>query len=549
MNEHDLKDYLSLGTMGENHLLSAAQKSFTLSGQAATPENAHSLIELGVGLLCLSWAGFPLNGPMAGEIVRLSGTVPAIRKMLKPEALSMATRIAQMGPENDDRRAQVCFVHGDYDKLDGVLEEAVVSMDPLNAIRQAYVYQGTLSRWDWLADFVTRTLSSEDPIIAKYFLAGIYLADSQFEKAAAAYAKLEIALGMPGLRFRLATALAGMGDRDKSLQVLDRVLDDFPMHTSALLLMDSLAFPADRTAKLAGKCVVSIYSYNKASELKQTLESVLASDLSSQVGNVTLRVLINGCEDDSLQVAEAAKDRFGGSMEVISLPVNVGAPAARNWLLDAARKDGADWIVYLDDDVLVPTDWLKGLAAGAAEFPEAGAWGCRVGDATSANITQHGDAYLLSKEDAQSQDRIIGVYAPSSECMIPLQLGYRRHCATVTGCCHMFKVDTLSENNGFDLIYSPSQYDDFDSDLRLLSSGKPVVYLGDVGITHLRVSPRIAHPSAGAAMQSDNHLAMLEARHGEQLESLLKVQSAYVKADLKMKRKRLQDAGFLPVSL
>ena len=42
--------------------------------------------------------------------------------------------------------------------------------------------------------------------------------------------------------------------------------------------------------------------------------------------------------------------------------------------------------------------------------------------------------------------------------------GLTRPCATVTGCCHLFPTDVLAATGGFDLRFSPTQYDDLDHD-------------------------------------------------------------------------------------
>lgn len=541
-------DLLQIGTTGHNHLLAAAQKSFRLAEKAETAQAASKAIETGARLFCMAWTEFPLNGPLAGELVRLSQTIPAFQQFLSPEALRLAAVVARLMRGAGDQRIQELFVSGEVDAMSARMEESVKGHSLLPIVQQAMTYQGILSRWDWLESFLTRLVVPMEPDVAAFLLAGVHISNGRFAQAADLYDGLVSRFAVPGLRYRLATACAGAGDTKRSLALLRDVLNDFPEHSSALLFMDSLVFPAKRETRLDGKCVVSIYSYNKAEALARTLDSVLASDLGENVGDVRIRVLINGSEDDSLHVAEAAKERFNGHMDVVSLPVNIGAPAARNWLLDAARKDGAQWITFLDDDVLVPSDWLLGLAAGTEEFPHAGVWGCRVMDASSATLIQHGDGFLLGQEDAKSRGYAVVMQEPLTECAIPSQFGYRRHAASVTGCCHLFRVETLVRHKGFDLLYSPSQFDDLDLDLRLLRAGTPAAYLGDVAIRHLRVSDYIREPSQAAVRQGENHRAVLEGRHAGHLETLLRTQAAFVTADIEAKRIRLQEAGLLPVN-
>ena len=64
------------------------------------------------------------------------------------------------------------------------------------------------------------------------------------------------------------------------------------------------------------------------------------------------------------------------------------------------------------------------------------------------------------------------------------QYAVTRPCATVTGCCHLFRTDVLVASGGFDIRFSPSQYDDLDHDLRLLGRGLVPVYAGHLAVVH-----------------------------------------------------------------
>ncbi|BDQ35842.1 glycosyl transferase family 2 [Pseudodesulfovibrio nedwellii] len=539
-----MKDYLLFGTRGHNHLLAAAQKAFALANGAGA--EAPSLIELGSRLFCMAWAEFPLNAPLAGEVVKLYEGIPAVRQILTPHSVAVAKRIALSGHGEGSLEAPVLFAQGQYTALDECLMNSAFEGMVLPVVRQAMLYQGLLSKWGWLEGFIQRVLVSVEPDLAQLLLAESLLAHGKCKGAVRAYEPLLEKFGLTIVGFNLATAYANIGQKEKAMTLLRDLLEEFPQHTSALLFMDRLAFPAKRDVRLDGKCVVCIYSYNKADELGRTLESVLASDLSKNVGDISVRVLVNGSQDESLEIVKAVQSRFDGELDIVDLPVNVGAPAARNWLIDAAGKDGAEWVVFLDDDVIVPHDWLLGLAAGTKEFPDAGVWGCRVHDAVSPCITQHADGFVLSREDAAKQDRRVVLHEPSTECLIPSQLSYRRYASSVTGCCHLFRVEELQKRKGFNLLFSPSQFDDLDMDLRMLCDGKPAAYLGDVDITHLRVSNHLQALSEAAERQSCNHRQLLEDRHESHLDFILTTQFTYLQADIATKRARLQKAGLLP---
>ena len=61
---------------------------------------------------------------------------------------------------------------------------------------------------------------------------------------------------------------------------------------------------------------------------------------------------------------------------------------------------------------------------------------------------------------------------------------FLRPCASVTGCCHLFRTETLVESGDFAIQLSPSQYDDMEHDLRLCEAGLFPVYQGHLTVRH-----------------------------------------------------------------
>lgn len=69
----------------------------------------------------------------------------------------------------------------------------------------------------------------------------------------------------------------------------------------------------------------------------------------------------------------------------------------------------------------------------------------------------------------------------------------------------------------------------------MLCDGKPAAYLGDVDITHLRVSNHLQALSEAAERQSCNHRQLLEDRHESHLDFILTTQFTYLQADISTK--------------
>ncbi|WP_243438788.1 glycosyltransferase [Fundidesulfovibrio soli] len=240
------------------------------------------------------------------------------------------------------------------------------------------------------------------------------------------------------------------------------------------------------TASPPESVAVLLYTFNKARDIDATLDSLAASDL----GQARLAVLDNGSTDDTAQVLEGWRGRLGPQrLEIVSLPVNVGAPAARNWLAALPLTRGADFAVYLDDDVELPRDWLGLLVEAERLYPDAGVWGARVVDHAAPVRIQSADTFLLPEPEEQAKAPGARRFALSDchhQTLDMGQFGYVRPCATVTGCCHMFRTGRLLAQGGFDLRYSPTQYDDLDHDVRLLLAGLTPVYQGRLRVRHFK---------------------------------------------------------------
>lgn len=81
------------------------------------------------------------------------------------------------------------------------------------------------------------------------------------------------------------------------------------------------------------------------------------------------------------------------------------------------------------------------------------------------------------------------------------QWDYIRPCASVTGCCHLFRSASL-QGNGFSLNLSPSQYDDLEHDLRALRDGTLACYTGFCAGQHAQRSGQQAGGLSAAAFGS-----------------------------------------------
>jgi len=310
------------------------------------------------------------------------------------------------------------------------------------------------------------------------------------------------AMPTPAARARLAEVLVRQGGRGAALREYAAVRQARPFDVLALSRLHDLASGlAGRVAALPGSLAVLLYSYRNAALLDRTLAALAATDWGQApiAGGPRLFVLDNGSPDGTASVLAGWKDRLGARLEMVSLPVNVGAPAARNWLAALPGVRERDFAAYLDDDAVAPADWIGRLGAAVAAYPDAGVWGCRVVGIDAPHHVQSGDAHLLP---TPRQD---GEYARAFDLARPWlagpnwgQFAVCRPCASVTGCCHLFRTDVLTAVGGFDIRFSPSQYDDLDHDLRLLASGRTPVFQGHLAVVHAKVTGAAGNPGGAA---------------------------------------------------
>ncbi|MFW5838175.1 MAG: glycosyltransferase, partial [Desulfovibrionaceae bacterium] len=264
-----------------------------------------------------------------------------------------------------------------------------------------------------------------------------------------------------------------------------------PWHVNILLRLDSLqrpTLPAPRQ-DLASTALL-LYSWNKADLLRDTLDGLVRTE-AVQAG--VTAVLDNGSTDATPQVlAEAARGPLGPILETVSTRVNVGAPAARNWLLSLPGVRACEFLVFLDDDVVLAPGFLHALVAAARDHPEHGTVGCRIKAAEPPGFLQSADYNLFPPQSAAGPvagvEQHVHVFDSCAGRPDTGLYAYTRPAAHVSGCCHLLRRETLDAAGGFDIRFGPTQFDDLDRDLRLLDQGSGCLYAGEVEIGHVQFS-------------------------------------------------------------
>ncbi|WP_018124429.1 glycosyltransferase family 2 protein [Desulfovibrio oxyclinae] len=329
--------------------------------------------------------------------------------------------------------------------------------------------------------------------------------------------------------------LAREGYRDEAALWLMEAFKAMPWNAGLLLrLHDHLGSVDLERSELPGRTAVLLYSWNKKDDLDATLGSLFRAE-----DDPDLLVLDNGSDDGTATILEQWEYRFDarreGSFTRISLPVNTGAAVARNWLLKEALERGYAFLCYLDDDVDLPADWLRQLGAAVQRYPEASVWGCKVVDHANTAIIQHADHQLEIPENQGTGDPSLFVQTLDAGLF-----DYMRPCDSVTGCCHLFRAETLRASGGFDIRLSPSQYDDLEHDIRLLKNGGHAVYQGHLTVRHRKRSGMASHSSPQAEGNALGNKFKLQALHpNEELRDLEHIGRQRLLKDLREKAAHL----------
>ncbi|MEW5773903.1 MAG: glycosyltransferase [Thermodesulfobacteriota bacterium] len=294
---------------------------------------------------------------------------------------------------------------------------------------------------------------------------------------------------------------AGDAVTAQSLYACSLALD--PLQEPVRRRLAGLAAPFAPDASLTQSLDVTVclYSWNKARLLQQTLETLANTNL----GRARVRVLINGSTDDSLAMARAAAGLFPGrDYQVVALPVNVGAPGARNWLLSLPEVRQAEFVAFLDDDAEAPAHWLAGLLAALESDPGAAVAGSKVVSPGAPAMLQY-----LYRTLAVARKNLIRLTDPTPIARYDTGLyDVVRPADNVMGCCHLLRTAHLEGVPGFDIRYSPSQVDDVAHDLELRLAGRRVLFCGPVTCVHhqstgISFGVRPSGPALGNVLGND----------------------------------------------
>jgi GT2 family glycosyltransferase len=157
---------------------------------------------------------------------------------------------------------------------------------------------------------------------------------------------------------------------------------------------------------------------------------------------------------------------------VVSSPVNLGFAGGCNRAAASAR---GEFLVLLNDDTEVESNWLQGLIDAADECPDAAAVGSLI---------------LNFDGTVQEAGRVLandGTTIPVGERarLESMAFMYRRQVDYCSGCSLLVRRAIWAQLGGLDEEYYPAYYEDVDLCLRIRAIGRKVIFAPQSRVRHL----------------------------------------------------------------
>ncbi|MBK7643972.1 MAG: glycosyltransferase [Planctomycetes bacterium] len=183
---------------------------------------------------------------------------------------------------------------------------------------------------------------------------------------------------------------------------------------------------------------------------------------------IEILVVDNGCDEE-------ARARLAARPEVLVIrnTENLGAPAARN---QALARSGGEYLVFLDDDVVVTAGWLGRLLWHAEVDPLAACIGPRT------DRSAHGQALAY---DGGEQTAGLEAFAAALHARERHKF---RHALLLSSFCLLTRRSVVERLGGFDTRFSPWGFEDDDFTLRAALLGMHNRVAEDVFVRHAAYS-------------------------------------------------------------
>jgi GT2 family glycosyltransferase len=223
---------------------------------------------------------------------------------------------------------------------------------------------------------------------------------------------------------------------------------------------------------------ILLYTHNRVSEIKNTIDALKATDYE----NYKVFLLNNGSTDGTKDYFNSLPPDIFPELEIVHLPVNIGSPGARNWLLAMPSHERCDYLAFFDDDVRIGPNWLKIMLEALIVTPRAGVVGAKVLNHNLPKMIQHSGALLTQAKGWIDHVALWSNQPDQGQFDALAERDY------LMGCVMLYNKDAIRDVGDFDIQFSPTQFEDVDHHLRLRLKGWKVLFHGGVEAWHQRIS-------------------------------------------------------------
>lgn len=485
------------GGVGNSHVFDTVHKVFQAMHASPDSQESQRLLALGQDMLLSVWEQAFLETNPAALLLDVQQSHPFLTPPLSHFLKQCAQQAGQEAHIKKRFDPEVARHEPDYAEL--LLRQARKYPGSFFVANQVVRYGMREFLLDWVEAFI-HSQQTLPEAFSQSLLADVAFAREDWDKAVHGYEAACTLLPLHIWRTKQAECLFRQGTetaQSKALELWRQCHKQRPWQVNTLLRLSDILqgrHLGDQGAFPPGQGAVLLYTWNKCQDMDDTLTALSRTELQGNDAPVCLYVLDNGSTDGTAHMLRSWQERFaqehGLTMEILTMPINMGAPAARNYLLSLPSVRHMDWVAFLDDDVVMPPHWLRQLWAGTQAYPDSGvAAGHAVNfDAPLAQqwTDMHLTPLILEDNDWTEKGERFRFSSLHKQSLDYGAFTFMRPCVTVIGCCHFFTRQALDTAGLFDLRFSPSQSDDVDHDMRRALKSHLPVYNGHLRILHKR---------------------------------------------------------------
>lgn len=212
---------------------------------------------------------------------------------------------------------------------------------------------------------------------------------------------------------------------------------------------------------------ICLVTWNNLSLLQRMMESLAKTDYPQD--KINIYITDNGSKDGTVDYLKLLEREYSFKIHNQFLPFNSGVAYGLNL---AVIKGNGKLVARLDDDIILPADWLMELVKVIINRPYCGMTGPKVLNDNSIHSIQCTDFKLFPSYQTHENEIDTG------------QADYFSKTAHLRGCCNLYRRDVFENCGLFDIRFSPSQFDDPDHQISMLARGYEIIYNGYVAIIH-----------------------------------------------------------------